>query len=60
MLDIDVTIDVVDIGANPIAVDGRPPYQDLLEAGKVRLVGRGKARMKPIYPMRFMMEPSRP
>lgn len=39
MLDIDVTIDVVDIGANPIAVDGRPPYQDLLEAGKVRLVG---------------------
>lgn len=39
MLDIEVTLDVVDIGANPIASAGRPPYQDLLESGKARLVG---------------------
>ena len=39
LLDIEVTIDVVDIGANPIATDGRPPYQDLLESGRARLVG---------------------
>ncbi len=39
MLDIDVTIDVVDIGANPIESDGIPPYQGLLESGKARLVG---------------------
>lgn len=39
LLDIDVTIDVVDIGANPIASAGSPPYQGLLDAGNVRLVG---------------------
>lgn len=39
LLDLDVTVDVVDIGANPIASAGRPPYQDLLDRGKARLVG---------------------
>ncbi|MEQ8334669.1 FkbM family methyltransferase [Nisaea sp.] len=39
LLDLDVTVDVVDIGANPIASAGRPPYQDLLDLGKARLVG---------------------
>jgi FkbM family methyltransferase len=37
ILDVDVTVDVVDIGANPI--DGDPPYQDLLARGTVRVVG---------------------
>lgn len=39
MLDIDISIDVVDIGANPLQASGRPPYQDLLEQGRARLTG---------------------
>lgn len=35
----DVCIDAVDIGANPIASVGVPPYQALLDAGQAKLVG---------------------
>jgi FkbM family methyltransferase len=37
ILDLPVTIKVVDIGANPI--DGEPPYAPLLAAGRADLVG---------------------
>lgn len=37
ILGTDVTIDVVDIGANPI--DSNPPYQGLLRAGLARVTG---------------------
>jgi FkbM family methyltransferase len=37
ILDTDISIDVVDIGANPI--DGDPPYKSLLGRWAVRLVG---------------------
>lgn len=37
VLNLDVTLDVVDIGANPI--DGAPPYKSLLDAGLARLIG---------------------
>ncbi len=39
LLDDGTVIDVVDIGANPIASDGTPPYQGLLDSGYARLVG---------------------
>ena len=37
ILGTDVTIDVVDIGANPI--DSNPPYQGLLRPGLARVTG---------------------
>ena len=37
ILGLDLVIDVVDIGANPI--DGDPPYKAMLERGEARLVG---------------------
>lgn len=39
MLDIDVTINVVDIGASFYGGSGLPPYHDLLQKGHVHLVG---------------------
>ncbi|WP_193182003.1 FkbM family methyltransferase [Nisaea sediminum] len=39
MLGIDTTINIVDVGANPHAGSGLPPYDALLKRGKVHLVG---------------------
>ncbi len=37
LLDLEIQVDVVDIGANPI--DGTPPYKPLLDTGLARVVG---------------------
>lgn len=37
ILGLDLSVDIVDIGANPI--DGDPPYKGLLQCGAARLVG---------------------
>lgn len=39
ILNLDVTVDIVDIGANPVDGDGAPPYEMLVKSGLARVTG---------------------